>query len=132
MYILKMWKWHFIFSWSVRILKTFAHEQWCLKHHVFLEYLEEQRCCNQMTMEVGNYLKPQLVKFYEGIKHVSAHKLVTNINTSCKKTILCIFQLNSEWDHWYLKERKYNLKDFFPVMIRLYWISNICNEKKYY
>lgn len=49
--------------------------------------------CNQMTMEVGNYLKPQLVKFYEGIKHVSALKLVTNINTSCKKKILCIFQL---------------------------------------
>lgn len=37
-----------------------------------------------MTMEVGNYLKPQLVKFYEGIKHVYALKLVTNINTSCK------------------------------------------------
>lgn len=52
--------------------------------------------CNQMTMEVGSYLKPQLVKFYEGIKHVSALKLVTNIDTSCKKTILCIFQLNSE------------------------------------
>lgn len=85
-----------------------------------------------MTMEVGNYLKPQLVKFYEGIKHVSALKLVTNIDTSCKKTILCIFQLNSEWDHWYLKERKYYLKDFFPVMFPLYWISNMCNEKKYY
>lgn len=49
-----------------------------------------------MTMEVGNYLKPQLVRFYEGIKHVSPLKLVTNINTSFKKTIFCIFQLNSE------------------------------------
>lgn len=75
--------------------------------------------CNQMTMEVGNYLKPQLVKFYEGIKHVSALKLVTNINTSCKKTIFLYLPIKFRVRSLIFKGEEILFKGFFSCNVPL-------------
>lgn len=72
-----------------------------------------------MTMEVSNYLKPQLVKFYEGIKHVSALKLVTNINTSCKKTIFLYLPIKFRVRSLIFKGEEILFKGFFSCNVPL-------------